>query len=323
MRTKKRWLTSCGVAIAILLVIGVGCVVTANMISHASATPATFEEKMALEFVQNKVSAELPDGDAVLLTDDSMFEELFQKSLVSVSTDHYVYAFDTVTQIPVGVLLTGESPVSFKEIETPEDAQNYAKQLVYLVNPDFPADGVEVTCKEFGEEENGHFSIEIIKVLNEDIYGKKASVILSKDGALESIVFANMDAPAKIEAGELSLLSEEDAVELAYAAIAEEAAELETAKPAADEGAPEKTGNDIIVTDSGSAAKTDDEPEPYEIYVDARDGHEVSAHKGVRNGVTEWVVGIYKIQTNRKWDIGFEVHLDAETGEVVTIYQTR
>ena len=119
-------------------------------------------------------------------------------------------------------------------------------------------------------------------------------------------------------------ISEDAAIKAAYVAVAESANKLESIENS--ENCTPKTGNDTIISDSGLAVNRKTQANiaaKYKINVANAENHTVTTYKEYRDGVPCWVITIDNVETNRFWDVSFSVVLNAETGSIISVDNTR
>lgn len=312
MKTKKSWVL---IPAAVLLVAVICLCITAF-----ASSPSSAEEDRKLSAVKDAYSALASDKEASVIRDDSVFEEAFEAKLFSVKSEGYVYLFDDATLAPKAILLTEKAKADPAEaIASESEATAFAERVMAALFPDYEAGDYAIKVSSCAENYNPTYSVEFLEKINENLYGgKKVAIIVTGEGVLESVVCVQGDTAVTDAA---RMIDEQTAVGIAYEAISARAGELMLAE-AASEKSPEKTGTEIIMTDSGKAAE-EAKSEPYRIFTADTKGHEVSTYREAADGTTVWVVEIGNVATNRIWTLGFMVRLDAVTGEVLSVDNTR
>ena len=319
MKTKKTWIRFIVVA---FVVAAISLSITAFATPNLSAAE---EEKLSM--VKNDYSNIVSDGKVRVLSDDAVYEDAFNTELFSVKSDNYVYLFDEKTLAPKAILLMDESNVSpAKKIGSEEEATVFSKDVIEAVFPDYVISDFDVKLSSYGQEGNEFYSIEFLEKISENLYsGAKISIIVTAEGVLESVVYVEGNSySAKINEKNTvakKTIDGQKAIGMAYDAISAKAEGLKRAENHSVRTA-DNTSTDIIITDSGEIAEKV-EIDAYEIFTENRKAHDVTAYQETANDTIVWVIKIENIATNRVWSVGFMVRIDAVTGDVISVYNTR
>lgn len=300
-------------------------IILISIISFAITVYASSQKESSVPTIMgNNISSLISDGEVEELADDVLYEEMMNKTLISYKSDSYVYLYDENSlELQAIILIDKFNGASSEKINSNENAIDYARSIISAAYPNIVLEDYDVTCSSYGfDETNTIYSIELLEKVSDDIYGgKRISVIVTSDGVLESFLCLNTGIPdSEIESFE-ELISEDEAISIAYDAVSLEIDKMLTFEY--EDVEPPKTGTDEMVSDSGYVMSETEVVEPYEIYINETINHEIYSHKECLEDTIVWVVRIENISTNRIWQACFEVRINATSGEVLSVDTTR
>lgn len=301
-------------------------VVCQNNVMAANMSNADKEEK-AIAIVES-LSDSYSRSAAVIISDE-LYEEAFEEELVAVGKGSYVYLFTEELDVKA-ILLMGKSN---QQIIGAANSENTAvatvKEYAHKVIPEFfETYDCDVFSSFNGEGNTAFYTVELWQKISDRFYtGNKIAAIVNKDGSLQTFVVANSDSnDAIMLSANEDMLTEEAVIEIAYDALVNPVEQLEKEFGITNAVAPEKTGTDIIISDFGEEVNLTNpnaELPEYKIMIDDTADHEVVTYKEIKNGCICWIVKINNVKTSRVWDMGFEVTVDGQSGNVLSIDYTR
>ena len=262
----------------------------------------------------------------IQIIDSAIYEEALSEPLIALKSGGYVYLLEAKSYDLKAIVIqedTNEKLVD--QMDSIASAEKAAVAFAQRVTPDF-FKYYDVFCTEYGEDIYDIYSVEIWEKVNEEIYtGNKIAMIVRPDGTLNSYVSVKgypLDKDA--DYSRIPIITEQEAIEIAYSSLKDTVYELEN-KEWNDSNTIEKVINEPIISDSGELIEEDLEEKlpAYEIYLDDKNSHSVDIYKQINNGSILYYITIKNVKTNRIWDMGFYVVVDAVSGEVVSVDYTR
>lgn len=319
---KKNIFAVCLAFFSLILAMGV----CRNNVIAANVTGADKEEK-AISIVESLTDSY--SRSAAVIVPNSLYKEAFAEELIAVGKDSYVYLFTEELNVKA-ILLTDEANQQvIGEITSEDTAITAVKEYANKVMPDFfEVYDCDVLSSAYGEGNAAFYSIELWQKISDSFYtGNKIAVIVNADGTLQSFVSVNSDlSDAVMTYANEDSLSEEAAIGVAYDALTDTVEQLEKEVNVSYAVSPEKTGTDIIISDFGEEVDLTNlnaELPKYEIMIENTADHEVVTYREIKDGSICWVVKISNVETSRVWDMGFEVTVDAQSGNVLSVSNTR
>ena len=256
----------------------------------------------------------------------TLHDEMFEHDLDALQDNNYLYLFDTESKsLEIVALANDVAAPSLGSINSENDAIDVAKQFASNANKSFSIDNCVTFCSVYDFNGESIYSVELWEKVSDNFYtGNKVAIMLDSNGVLQSYVADSEVAVNRATIGAQKHISEATAINTAYAAIVDSAEELEVREN--DLTCVPKTGSDIIVSDAGEEIERysiGTNNADYSINVSDAKNHTVSAYKELRDGAPCWVVTIERVETNRFWTISFSVIIDAITGNVISVENTR
>lgn len=301
------------------LIVGVSSVAIAAMPEARSISA----ENKALTFVNDDLSNVINDnGQAKLIREDSVYENMLKTDLISTKTDDYLYLFAKDSGELKTIMLIGDEIGNTVQLSSENAAINAAKTVVETALPNVGLENFDVKCRTSEQR----YSIEFWEKLSSDIYGgRKISVIFDKNGTLETLVSVSNTAGAWRTNAEKAI-SREKAIELAYEAINSwNNCSASSASNEAISDAKIKTGTDIIVSDSG-AINADDKAAAINnnrVSIEKKDSHDITTYKEAHADGINWQVDIANVDRGNGYTVTYFVTINAMTGDVIMVNMTR
>ncbi|MBQ2857417.1 MAG: hypothetical protein IJE78_09915 [Bacteroidaceae bacterium] len=262
----------------------------------------------------------------VVGTSSSLHDNVFGYDMDALRDNNYLYLFNADDKTLEAIALVDENnaPI-FGAITSEENAIDMAKQFAAKATNILSVDACDAFCSVIDADDNRFYSIELWEKTTDNFFtGNKVAIMIDSNGILQSYV-ANVESTDIRETTSTQKhISEDAAIKAAYVAVAESANKLESIENS--ENCTPKTGNDTIISDSGLAVNRKTQANiaaKYKINVANAENHTVTTYKEYRDGVPCWVITIDNVETNRFWDVSFSVVLNAETGSIISVDNTR
>ena len=277
-----------------------------------------------LSLVQNLFGTQTRTG--ITGVSSTLHDSVFGYDVDAVQDNNYMYLFnaDNKSLEAIAMMDVENAPI-LGEVTSKENAINIAKHFVTKATNGFSVDNCDAFCSVVDNGNTQTFSIELWEKIADNFYtGNKVAVVLDSNGVLQSYVANTEVTSNNVTASAQKHISEAAAIKAAYIAVADSANKLESIENSAN--CTPKTGDDTIISDSGLAVNRETQANivaKYKINVANTDNHTVTTHKEYRDGVPCWVITIDNVETNRFWDVSFSVVLNAETGSIISVDNTR
>ena len=265
---------------------------------------------------------------AILNKSDKIYEDAFEEKLTVVEKSGYVYLFTKDIKLK-SIIFMGENEsqwLVFDKSCSDNFKVSAIEKFTHKISPDFFDEyEFDIISSKYGENEDEFYSFELWQKFNDNFYtGDKIAIIVNSNGELESYIYVNSEFDKnKIYREQTNSIKEDTAIKYAYNVLNDTVKRLE--KMESEKTDVEKSGNDIIISDSGEIHRIDERnnmPE-YIIKIDDISIHDINTYKKIFNGNICWVVNISNVKTNRIWGMNFEVVLDAQTGDTISVNYTR
>lgn len=313
MKRSRRILPAAAVAAAVL--IAVSAAAMAAMPDNKTAG----RESEAIALINNELAAAINDGGrAKAVKDDAVYENMLKSELITAKTDEYLYMFDNTSGELKAIMLIGDKAEKTTPLTSEGEAINAARAAANAALPAVDTEKYDVRCRTTAQR----YSIELLEKLSDDLYGgRKIAVTFDKNGTLETFSCVNNGVGAWKTNAEKAI-SLEKATELAYAAINAwdgNADDKEMTEAAT------KTGNDVIISDSGTVGADDGEAKASAAAASIKreSGHKISAYKEARDDGIIWRIEIANVDIGNGFDVTYFVTLNALTGETLDLDMTR
>jgi hypothetical protein len=252
----------------------------------------------------------------------------FGSGLNAAENENYVLMYHG-NDATLRVLLLKQNPIEpmFAYITNETEAVDTIVTFVSEANPDFFAsDNYDVIIQESGNDVYPKYTVELWEKIGESFYsGNKIAALIGKDGNLISYIAKESTAKRTEAVNTEALISENEAIDLAYGSLIPFVASLEQQEQSTAGDSVEKNGSDVIMSDTGEIVDTSQTvpKEAYDIMLEDTAEQSVVAYRELNKNGVLWVIKISHVITNREWAMGFVVAVNAETGSIDYIWHTR
>jgi len=248
-------------------------------------------------------------------------EDVFGRGIVVVENTLFKTIFDADSMAILSITAAGGPQPMFGKVASEQSAVREAEAFAFKVSPNLFFTGVydKICSKVDLGMGRFRYTVELREKFEDKFYtGNVAAVMLDSDGSLYFLVnFCKEGVAGKT--APLTKISEPEAVGLAYKALAGYVHELENADPESPEGSLTKNS-------AGEAVPWNEalyEPYEFKIMIEDIAAHTIEAHRTVRNGSPVWAISVSNVSTSQGWDMGFEIAINANTGTIEHIFETR
>lgn len=261
-------------------------------------------------------------GEIKLEKDDKKYEDLYNESITEYMDDSYEYVYDDDGKLKSAILRNKNGKSLYGNISNELEARRNAKDFFEKISPDYFKGEYDIVVSEHDGTDGKGYNVEFWEKIQEKTYtGNKVLIILDSDGYVNSYVaHENMDYD-KAEKMDAAVIQEKEAVNVAFDKAEEITEEIESAYNS------EKTdAGESIVLDAELLGNKEDlgELQELDIKIEDRESCEVESYNEIVNGKLVWMVNISNVTSNNKYgDMGFQVVVDAQTGEVISANTTR